>query len=398
MRIIKSFFIAFSMYSKIPMPQFEWKDEDMRYALCFFPWVGAVIGVLWYLWKWICARFGVGTLCYTVVGTAIPILITGGFHVDGFLDTCDALHSYQPRERKLEILKDSHIGAFAVIMLTLYGLIFLGGFSEITECRTLVVAGAGSFLSRVLSGVAVVSFPSAKQEGTLYLFADKAHKRVVKTALYAQGILCIGFMMWTSFVTGGNYPTADLLFSGPMKRCLETAQILYPGQTPIFVPEWTEMDFGAFEGHNYQELSGDPAYQRWIDSGGTLPFPEGESREEFIRRNVAGYEKMLYYMKMILERSAASEQGDYNTGSEKTELERSDEIGAQDAGIQSVSAVVHGGTIMALLSHFLGEQYFNYQVKCGQGYSGRLVFLAGGGTPEWKEFRPLSEFTKGETY
>ena len=131
--------------------------------------------------------------------------------MDGFLDTCDALHSYQPRERKLEILKDSHIGAFAVIMLTLYGLIFLGGFSEITECRTLAVAGAGSFLSRVLSGVAVVSFPSAKQEGTLYLFADKAHKRVVKTALYAQGILCIGFMMWTSFVTGGIAVAAALL-------------------------------------------------------------------------------------------------------------------------------------------------------------------------------------------
>ena len=93
-------------------------------------------------------------MCYTVVGTAIPILITGGFHVDGFLDTCDALHSYQPRERKLEILKDSHIGAFAVIMLALYGLIFLGGFSEITECRTLVVAGAGSF---VTGGIAVAA-------------------------------------------------------------------------------------------------------------------------------------------------------------------------------------------------------------------------------------------------
>lgn len=92
-------------------------------------------------------------------------------------------------------------------------------------------------------------------------------------------------------VTDRIYPIADVLFSGPMKRCLETAQILYPGQTPICIPEWTEMDFGAFEGHNYQELSGDPAYQRWIDSGGTLPFPEGESREEFIRRSVAGYEK-----------------------------------------------------------------------------------------------------------
>ena len=172
------------------------------------------------------------------------------------------------------------------------------------------------------------------------------------------------------------YPTADVLFSGPMKRCLETAQILYPGQTPIIIPEWTEMDFGAFEGHNYQELSKDPNYQRWIDSGGTLPFPEGESREEFIHRSVAGYEKMVYQMKMIWERRAASGQGDRK--------------------IQSVSAVVHGGTIMALLSHFLGGEYFDYQAKCGQGYSGRLAFKAGGGAPQWKEFRPLSEVTVSE--
>lgn len=183
-------------------------------------------------------------------------------------------------------------------------------------------------------------------------------------------------------VADRSYPTADVLFSGPMKRCLETAQILYPGQTPIIIPEWTEIDFGAFEGHNYQELSKDPNYQRWIDSGGTLPFPEGESREEFIRRSVAGYEKMVYHMKMICERSAASGQG--------------------DCKIQSVSAVVHGGTIMALFSHFLGGEYFDYQAKYGQGYSGRLAFKAGKGAPQWKEFRPLSEaivseLTKGET-
>ena len=177
-------------------------------------------------------------------------------------------------------------------------------------------------------------------------------------------------------VADRNYPTADVLFSGPMKRCLETAGILYQGQTPIVIPEWTEMDFGAFEGHNYQELSKDPNYQRWIDSGGTLPFPEGESREEFIRRSVAGYEKMVYHMKMIRERIAASGQGDRK--------------------IQSVSAVVHGGTIMALLSHFLGGEYFDYQAKCGQGYSGRLAFKAGGGAQQWKEFRPLSEVTVSE--
>lgn len=172
------------------------------------------------------------------------------------------------------------------------------------------------------------------------------------------------------------YPTADVLFSGPMKRCLETAGILYQRQTPIVIPEWTEMDFGTFEGHNYQELSKNPSYQRWIDSGGTLPFPEGESREEFIRRSVAGYEKIVYHMKMIWERSAAS--------------------GQRNRKIQSVSAVVHGGTIMALLSHFLGGEYFDYQAKCGQGYSGRLAFKAGGGATQWKEFRPLSEVTVSE--
>ena len=59
MRIIKSCIVAFSMYSKIPMPQFEWKEEDMQYMLCFFPWVGAVIGVCLHLWNRFCAVFQV---------------------------------------------------------------------------------------------------------------------------------------------------------------------------------------------------------------------------------------------------------------------------------------------------------------------------------------------------
>ena len=56
-----------------------------------------------------------------------------------------------------------------------------------------------------------MNFPSAKQEGTLYLFADKAHKRVVKSALYGQGILCVLFMLWISFVAGGIAVAAALL-------------------------------------------------------------------------------------------------------------------------------------------------------------------------------------------
>lgn len=210
MRIIKSFFISFSIYSKIPVPQFAWKEEDMRYTLCFFPWVGAVIGALELLWFWLCGRLGIGILGYTAIGTAIPLIISGGFHVDGFVDTMDAFHSYQNRERKLEILKDSHIGAFAVIMLMLYYLIYAGAFSEIRQWKSMGVLAAGFFASRCLSGIGVVSFPSAKSDGLLYLFASSAHEWIVKISLYVQLLLCFGLMLVIDILTGSAVILAAL--------------------------------------------------------------------------------------------------------------------------------------------------------------------------------------------
>lgn len=202
MRIIKSFIIAFSTYSKIPMPQFAWKEEDMKYALCFFPWVGAVIGGILYLWNLFCGRYQVGDLCYVLIGTAVPLFVTGGFHVDGFMDMMDAFHSYQPKEKKLEILKDSHIGAFAVIMLAAYGLLYMGAFSQVQDVQLFKIVCAGFFLARCLSGISVVTFPSAKREGMLSAFADSADKKIVRAVLGLQGAACVGFMMMQSFYAG----------------------------------------------------------------------------------------------------------------------------------------------------------------------------------------------------
>ncbi len=143
----------------------------------------------------------------------------------------------------------------------------------------------------------------------------------------------------------GPYPKLGALFSGPMKRCRETAAILYPDLRPGIIEPWTEMDFGRFERKNYAELQGDPEYQAWIDSGGKLPFPGGESREAFLDR----CEKGLWQM---IDEAAGS-----RTGEEKG----------------PVGLVVHGGTIMALLSRFYGGDYFDYQVKNGEGYRGILV-------------------------
>ena len=93
MKLLKAMAIAFSIYSKIPVPQFEWKEEDMEYMMSFFPWIGGVIGLFFFGWAVLCEKFAVGNVCYALIGSAIPLMISGGFHVDGYMDTMDAFHS-----------------------------------------------------------------------------------------------------------------------------------------------------------------------------------------------------------------------------------------------------------------------------------------------------------------
>ena len=118
--VFNSFIIAFSMYSKIPMPKVSWSKDNMRYVMCFFPLVGTVIGGLVYLWSKISSSLPFSNVFHTVILILIPLIITGGIHMDGYLDTLDALSSYGSKEKKLEILKDPHTGAFALIHCVIY--------------------------------------------------------------------------------------------------------------------------------------------------------------------------------------------------------------------------------------------------------------------------------------
>ncbi len=214
MKIIRAFAVAFSMYSRIPMPQFPWKDEDQEYMLCFFPWVGGVIGGLLFLWEWFCREKGLSLLCEVLAGAAIPLLVTGGFHADGFLDTVDAFHSFRPREKKLEILKDPHVGAFALIRFGLYGLLYLAFLSEVQERSALAVVCCGFFLARCLSGISVVSFPQARKDGMLSHAAMMAKKKTVRLVLGLQGAFCVALMLWISVPFGVAGTLAALLSFG----------------------------------------------------------------------------------------------------------------------------------------------------------------------------------------
>ena len=183
MRIFRWIIAAFSLYSKIPMPHVETREEDMSYALAFFPLVGAVIGGVTIGLQVLVRFFDLPVFVGTCICLLTPILLTGGFHLDGFMDTADALHSYREREEKLRIMKDPHCGAFAVISLAAY-LIALGGALYLVagngEMRLLLVLGAVFVISRSLSGISAILFRKAKEDGML----------VMETAGKNKGILC----------------------------------------------------------------------------------------------------------------------------------------------------------------------------------------------------------------
>lgn len=210
----KAFVVAFSIYSKIPMPRFAWESEDMRYHLCFFPWVGALIGLVEWLWCKLCTVKGIDGFAFACIAIAIPLLITGGFHLDGFMDTCDALHSYQDKEKKLEILKDPHIGAFAVICLAallciaggtldiIYGIARENGTGMIDIQPAFLIPCMGFFLARTLSGISVVTMQGAKKKGMLQTFSDTAVKKTVLVFLFLQLFLCAAGMLMAGVMQG----------------------------------------------------------------------------------------------------------------------------------------------------------------------------------------------------
>lgn len=129
MNLLGSLAIAFSMYSRIPMPQVSWTKERMKYAMCFFPLIGVVIGALTYGSVLVLTVLKLDWMA-KILPVLVPLIVTGGIHMDGFLDVTDARASHAPVEKKLEILKDPHTGAFAIIGCCVYLLLYVAVFGE----------------------------------------------------------------------------------------------------------------------------------------------------------------------------------------------------------------------------------------------------------------------------
>ncbi len=197
--MLKGFILAFSMYSKIPVPQVEWNQKNRRYAIAFFPFVGLTIAACTGILLYFLPVFHFSNLFISITALLLPFLLTGGIHFDGFLDTLDALSSHQEQEKKLEILKDPHVGGFACMGAVLYLLFSLAVWYDLCPFFTTDTANDMTVIcfimliyviSRCLSGLGILTFPKAKETGLAAAFSDDAELKPCKMILLAILFIC----------------------------------------------------------------------------------------------------------------------------------------------------------------------------------------------------------------
>ena len=78
MIFIESLMVAISTFSIIPMPNFEWNEKNMKYAICFFPIIGVFCGVLIWVLGILGSILELSNLFVAILAVCIPLLITGG--------------------------------------------------------------------------------------------------------------------------------------------------------------------------------------------------------------------------------------------------------------------------------------------------------------------------------
>ncbi|HIX13092.1 MAG TPA: adenosylcobinamide-GDP ribazoletransferase [Candidatus Anaerofilum faecale] len=229
MILFETIAVAFAMFSAIPCPQPVWNQKNMRYTLCAFPLIGVVCGLFWWGWTSLLHWAGGSSLLLAGGLCAIPVLVTGGIHLDGYADTSDALASCAPPEKKREILQDPRCGAFAVIRLCSWFVMDFALCASVRwDGRALWCMSLAFVLERCLSGFAIAAFPLAKNTGLAHTFAAAADKKKVRCILAAASVLLAVLLVVTSGLAGA----AMVLAAGwILWRYYRVSQIQFGGIT-----------------------------------------------------------------------------------------------------------------------------------------------------------------------
>lgn len=198
----KEFRIAVSFLTRLPLPyKGEWDEKSFSRATVFYPLVGLIIGALVGFVGWLVQLTGYGAVA-VVLALISAVVISGGMHLDGFMDMCDGIFASRGRDKALEIMKDSRVGSFAVIGVVLLFLFKFVLYDAMIFEPWFFVSILGAFVfSRFMLICCMLWFPSAREEG----LGVTVKRYVSKPAL----IWGVGLII-AIFAVSGFYP---LLFA-----------------------------------------------------------------------------------------------------------------------------------------------------------------------------------------
>ena len=217
---MNSFLIGLQFLTRIHLvKQTVWTAEDFGRSTRFFPLVGLVLGICYALAAWL-LLYALGIRSLTVALLLIlPLLLTGGLHADGFMDTADGVFSGRERARKLEIMKDSRVGAFGVVSFVMLMFVQFALLSDMAWPLLVPALFVMPIIGRLAMVLAVACFPYAREDGMGKTFADMADRSTVVIAALTTAVLVLpwGVLATAALVLGTLFA---LLFCRTMTNIL----------------------------------------------------------------------------------------------------------------------------------------------------------------------------------
>ena len=204
---MKTYFHAFamcqSMFCAIPFPGKIWDEDAKGRMLLFLPVIGLEIGAIWAGLSWLCRFLNLPALVTALVLCAWPYFATGFIHLDGFMDVTDAVKSWRSLERRREILKDSHVGSFAVIGIVMLILAQFACFASVKAEANMLVLLFVPAVSRCGSALAVSGLKSMSTSQYADQKKPRSHMAILTVALGAFFALGFGLCGKYGFVLVG---------------------------------------------------------------------------------------------------------------------------------------------------------------------------------------------------
>lgn len=203
--------MCFSMFCAIPSPFRIWDEEARPLMTLFLPLVGAFIGALWSLTAYIARILNLPALVTGAVLCAFPFIITGGMHMDGYLDVTDAVKSWRDIEQRRKIMKDPNVGSFAVIAGILVVMTQFALLSSVRYDAYLLALILIPTVSRAVAGICVTvlrPLSTSEYSGAYRKGVRLPHVVILSAVLAAAvalGFILLGRYGWVSIAVIAGY-------------------------------------------------------------------------------------------------------------------------------------------------------------------------------------------------